>query len=33
MSAVAEQQQLITRGAFLIGERPTDEIFTPEDFT
>jgi len=33
MSAVAEQQQLIKGGAFLIEERTTDEIFTPEDFT
>jgi Acyl-CoA dehydrogenases len=33
MSAVAEQQQLIKGGAFLIEERTTDQIFTPEDFT
>jgi len=33
MSAVAEQQQLIKGGAFLIEERITNEIFTPEDFT
>jgi alkylation response protein AidB-like acyl-CoA dehydrogenase len=33
MSAVAEQQQLIKGGAFLIEERTTNEIFTPEDFT
>ena len=33
MSAVAEQQQLIKGGAFLIEERTPEEIFTPEDFT
>ena len=33
MSAVAEQKQLIKGGAFLIEERTTDEIFTPEDFS
>jgi alkylation response protein AidB-like acyl-CoA dehydrogenase len=33
MSAVAEQTKLIKGGAFLIEERTTDEIFTPEDFT
>ena len=33
MSAVAEQRQLIKGGAFLIEERTTDEIFTPEDFS
>ena len=33
MSAVAEEKQLIKGGAFLIEERTTDEIFTPEDFT
>src|SRR5829696_3967831 len=33
MSAVAEQRQLIKGGAFLIEERTTEEIFTPEDFT
>jgi alkylation response protein AidB-like acyl-CoA dehydrogenase len=33
MSAVAEQTQIIKGGAFLIEERTTNEIFTPEDFT
>src|SRR6266850_2417805 len=33
MSAVAEQKQLVKGGAFLIEERTTAEIFTPEDFT
>jgi alkylation response protein AidB-like acyl-CoA dehydrogenase len=33
MSAVAEEQQLIKGGAFLIEERTPEEIFTPEDFT
>jgi alkylation response protein AidB-like acyl-CoA dehydrogenase len=33
MSAVAEQKKVIKGGAFLIEERTTDEIFTPEDFT
>jgi alkylation response protein AidB-like acyl-CoA dehydrogenase len=33
MSAVAEEKQIIKGGAFLIEERTTDEIFTPEDFT
>src|ERR1044071_106471 len=33
MSAIAEQRQLIKGGAFLIEERTTDEIFTPEDFS
>ncbi len=33
MSAVAEEKKLIKGGAFLIEERTTDEIFTPEDFT
>ncbi len=33
MSAVAEQRELIKGGAFLIEERTTDEIFTPEDFS
>src|SRR5258708_27153814 len=33
MSAVAEQKQIIKGGAFLIEERTTTEIFTPEDFT
>ncbi len=33
MSAVAEQKTTIKGGAFLIEERTTEEIFTPEDFT
>lgn len=33
MSAVAEHKQIIKGGSFLIEERTTDEIFTPEDFT
>src|SRR5919205_953198 len=33
MSAVAEQRQIIKGGSFLIEERTTDEIFTPEDFS
>src|SRR5262245_32396921 len=33
MSAVAEEKKLIKGGAFLIEERTSDEIFTPEDFT
>ncbi len=33
MSAVVEQKQIVKGGAFLIEERTTEEIFTPEDFT
>jgi alkylation response protein AidB-like acyl-CoA dehydrogenase len=33
MTAVAEQKQIISGGAFLIEERTPAEIFTPEDFT
>ena len=33
MSAVVEQKQIVKGGAFLIEERTTDEVFTPEDFT
>jgi len=33
MSAVAEEKKIIKGGSFLIEERTTDEIFTPEDFT
>ena len=33
MSAVIEQKQIVKGGAFLIEERTTEEIFTPEDFT
>ncbi len=33
MSAVAEQKTIVKGGAFLIEERKTEEVFTPEDFT
>ncbi|HWN08952.1 MAG TPA: acyl-CoA dehydrogenase family protein [Pyrinomonadaceae bacterium] len=33
MSAVAEQKQVVKGGSFLIEDRTTNEIFTPEDFT
>lgn len=33
MSAVAEQKKIIKGGSFLIEERTTEDIFTPEDFT
>ena len=33
MSAVVEQKQIVKGGAFLIEERTTEEVFTPEDFT
>ena len=33
MSAVAEQKQVVQGGSFLIEDRTTQEIFTPEDFT
>jgi alkylation response protein AidB-like acyl-CoA dehydrogenase len=33
MTAVAEQKQIVSGGAFLIEERTPAEIFTPEDFT
>ena len=33
MSAVVEQKQIVKGGAFLIEERTTEDIFTPEDFT
>ena len=33
MSAVVEQKEIIKGGAFLIEERTTEDIFTPEDFT
>ena len=33
MSAVVEQKQVVQGGAFLIEDRTTQEIFTPEDFT
>src|SRR3954452_3263615 len=33
MAAVIDKKKLIKGGAFLIEERTTDEIFTPEDFT
>jgi alkylation response protein AidB-like acyl-CoA dehydrogenase len=33
MSAVAEQKRVVQGGAFLIEDRTTEEIFTPEDFS
>jgi alkylation response protein AidB-like acyl-CoA dehydrogenase len=33
MAAVIEQKQIVKGGAFLIEERTTEDIFTPEDFT
>ena len=33
MSAVVEEKKIVKGGAFLIEERTTEEIFTPEDFT
>src|SRR5918993_1379559 len=33
MSAVAEDKKMIVGGSFLIEERTTAEVFTPEDFT
>ena len=33
MSAVIEQKQVVRGGAFMIEDRTTQEIFTPEDFT
>lgn len=33
MSAVVEQKQVVQGGAFLIEDRTTAEVFTPEDFT
>jgi alkylation response protein AidB-like acyl-CoA dehydrogenase len=33
MSAVVEQKQVVKGGSFLIEDRTTQEIFTPEDFT
>src|SRR6267378_5796215 len=33
MSAVVEQKQVVQGGAFMISDRTTQEIFTPEDFT
>ena len=33
MSAVVEQRRVVTGGSFMIEDRTTDEIFTPEDFT
>ena len=33
MSAVVEQKQVVQGGAFMIEDRTTAEIFTPEDFT
>ena len=33
MSALVEQKQVVQGGAFMIEDRTTEEIFTPEDFT
>ena len=33
MSAVVETKQVVQGGAFMIEDRTTEEIFTPEDFT
>ncbi len=33
MSAVVEQKQVVLGGSFLIEDRTTQEVFTPEDFT
>jgi alkylation response protein AidB-like acyl-CoA dehydrogenase len=33
MSAVVEQKQVVQGGSFMIEDRTTQEIFTPEDFT
>src|ERR1044071_8024737 len=33
MSAVAEEKKIVVGGSFLIEERTTEEVFTPEDFT
>jgi alkylation response protein AidB-like acyl-CoA dehydrogenase len=33
MSAVVEQKQVVKGGAFMIEDRTTQEVFTPEDFT
>ncbi len=33
MSAVVEQKQVVQGGSFLIEDRTTQEMFTPEDFT
>jgi alkylation response protein AidB-like acyl-CoA dehydrogenase len=33
MSAVVEQKQVVQGGAFMIEDRTTQEVFTPEDFT
>ncbi len=33
MSAVAEEKKIVAGGSFLIEERTTGEVFTPEDFT
>src|SRR3954471_19074487 len=33
MSAVVEEKKFITGGSFLIEERRSAEVFTPEDFT
>src|SRR2546429_9273461 len=33
MSAVVEERKIFKGGSFLIEERTSEEIFTPEDFT
>jgi alkylation response protein AidB-like acyl-CoA dehydrogenase len=33
MSAVVEQKQVVQGGSFMIEDRTTQEVFTPEDFT
>ncbi len=33
MSAVVEQKQVVQGGSFLIEDRTTQEVFTPEDFS
>src|SRR4029079_11856198 len=33
MSAVVEQKKVVQGGAFMIEDRTTQEVFTPEDFT
>jgi alkylation response protein AidB-like acyl-CoA dehydrogenase len=33
MSAVVEQKQVVQGGSFLIEDRTTEEVFTPEEFT
>ena len=33
MSAVVEQKKVVQGGSFMIEDRTTQDIFTPEDFT